>query len=88
MQEKTSISRETILDLISEISPMARNYIEKTFGNAIVLYAQSVFCKYFLEKVASCFSIVLQLHFPQCCKLSFPAKGERESLQAYVAEVD
>jgi hypothetical protein len=47
-----------------------------------------VFCKYFLEKVASCFSIVLQLHFPQCCKLSFPAKGERESLQAYVAEVD
>ena len=50
--------------------------------------AFSVFCKYFLEKVASCFSIVLQLHFPQCCKLSFPAKGERESLQAYVAEVD
>jgi ribosomal protein S18 acetylase RimI-like enzyme len=41
MQEKTSISRETILDLISVISPMARNYIEKTFGNAIVLYAQS-----------------------------------------------
>jgi hypothetical protein len=49
---------------------------------------KAVFCKYFLEKVASCFSIVLQLHFPQCCKLSFPAKGERESLQAYVAEVD
>jgi len=27
-----------------------------------------VFCKYFLEKVANSFSIVLQLHFPHYCK--------------------
>ena len=51
MQEKTSISRETILDLISEISPMARNYIEKTFGNAIVLYAQMFFASTFWRKL-------------------------------------
>ncbi|MGB4312002.1 MAG: hypothetical protein WBJ17_03675 [Natronincolaceae bacterium] len=29
---------------------------------------EDVFCKYFLEKVANNFSIVLQLHFPHCCK--------------------
>lgn len=33
--------------------------------------AKSVFCKSFLEKVASNFSIVLQLHFPQCCKFLY-----------------
>ena len=29
-------------------------------------------CKNFFLKVASNFSIVLQLHFPQCCKFYFP----------------
>lgn len=41
MKDNTSISRETILDLISEISPMARDYIENTFENAIVIHAQN-----------------------------------------------
>jgi len=31
-----------------------------------------VFCKYFFPKVASCFSPLLQVDFPQYCKSRFP----------------
>ena len=44
-----------------------------------------VFCKNFFLKVASNFSIVLQLHFPQCCKLHFPViNREIQGLQTFV----
>jgi hypothetical protein len=32
-----------------------------------------VFCKTFFLKVANHFSIKLQLHFPESCKIDFPA---------------
>ena len=45
----------------------------------------NVFCKSFFLKVASNFSIVLQLQFPQCCKLYFPViNREIQELQTYV----
>ncbi len=47
--------------------------------------AENVFCKNFFLKVASNFSIVLQLHFPQCCKLYFPViNREIQELQTFV----
>ena len=39
-----------------------------SYYQPLVLTCCCVFCKYFLEKVANSFSIVLQLHFPHYCK--------------------
>ena len=39
MKENISISYEDILDLISDISPMARDYVENNYENTTILHA-------------------------------------------------
>jgi ribosomal protein S18 acetylase RimI-like enzyme len=40
MNENAAINRETILSLVSAISPSASDYVERNFSDAIVLYAK------------------------------------------------
>ena len=62
--EIKNYSKQLAKELISEAL-----FLEMTQEASV-----DVFCKNFFLKVASNFSIVLQLHFPQCCKLYFPVK--------------
>ncbi len=62
-----------VLEFLDQLPAKDAGYIFAVASNggqvANTLVQLAVFCKNFFTKVASYFSIVLQLHFPQCCKL-------------------
>lgn len=57
LKDKQSITRESVLSLLEEISPMARAFVDDVFEKAVILYAQSdqngegVFLKVALDDV-------------------------------------
>lgn len=68
---RTLMHRLTVLSCFFNFSIVqmytVKNPVKRSWRRKI-----PVFCKNFFLKVASNFSIVLQLHFPQCCKFYFP----------------